>query len=97
MVVLGSHWFRATGVDPASLTLGDENGLDTPIARSKSKPVSKLTDLNRDGFTDLVAEFTKRDLVANGDLAVGTRTLILLGRTRDGGHVRGADVAQVGP
>jgi hypothetical protein len=41
IAVLGSRWFRAIGVDPASLTLGDEDGLDTPIAPSKSKPLAK--------------------------------------------------------
>jgi uncharacterized membrane protein len=94
VAVLGSRWFRATDVDPASLTLGNDDGLDTPVAMKKGVPVAKLTDVNRDGFLDLVADFDEGALLNNGDLALGTQTLVLLGGTKTGAHVRGTDVAR---
>jgi len=93
VAILGSRWFRATDVDPASLTLGNDDGLDTPVAMKKGAPSAKLTDVNRDGFLDLVADFDEGALMNNGDLVVGTQTLVLLGRTKTGAHVRGTDVA----
>jgi hypothetical protein len=97
VAILGSRWFRAADVTPASLTLGDDDGLDTPVARKKSAPLARLTDVNRDGFPDLVAEFDKRQLRNNGDLAAGAQTLFLLGRMQSGTHLRGADVVAVAP
>jgi uncharacterized membrane protein len=93
VAILGSRWFRATDVDPASLTLGNDDGLDTPISMKKGVPVAKLTDVNRDGFVDVVADFDEGALMNNGDLALGGQTLVLLGRTKTGVHVRGTDVA----
>jgi hypothetical protein len=93
VAILGSRWFRATDVDPASLTLGNDDGLDTPVALKKGAPVAKLTDVNRDGYVDLVADFDEGALMNNGDLALGAQTLVLLGRTKTGTHVRGTDVA----
>jgi uncharacterized membrane protein len=94
VAVLGSRWFRAADVDPASLTFGNDDGLDTPVSMKKGVPVAKLTDVNRDGFLDLVADFDEGALMSNGDLVVGTQTLVLLGRTKTGAYVRGTDVAR---
>jgi len=95
VALLGSRWFRAGDVDPATLTLGNDDGLDTRVSSKKGVPVAKLTDVNRDGFVDLVVDFDEGALLNNGDLAVGTQTLVLLGSTRNGAHVRGTDVASV--
>ncbi len=95
VAILGSRWFRATDVNPATLTLGNDDGVETPVARRSSGYNVKLADINKDGLTDLVAEFDKRQLMNNGDLPLDATTLVLLGRMGDGGHIRGVDAAQV--
>jgi uncharacterized membrane protein len=94
VAVLGSRWFRAADVDPASLTLGDELGAETQVSLRRAVPITKLTDVNRDGFGDLVAEFNVRTLMDIGDLGALTSSLVLNGRFRSGRAVRGADVVQ---
>ncbi|MGH7628877.1 MAG: hypothetical protein ACREOF_05730 [Gemmatimonadales bacterium] len=79
---------------PASLTLGGDDGLETPVARRKTGPIAKLTDVNRDGFVDLVADFDERAMMNNGELAAGISPLVLLGRLKEGKHIRGTDVIQ---
>lgn len=95
VALLGSRWFRAADVDPASLTLGNDDGQDTPVARKKNVPMAKLTDVNRDGLPDVVVEFNMLELMNRGDLPLGNPVLVLLGALRDGTHLRGADVALV--
>jgi uncharacterized membrane protein len=89
--LLGSPWFHAGDIDPASLTLGNDNGNETPIVRKKGTPAARLTDVNRDGQLDLVAEFDKQAMTKNGDLVSGSQVLIVQGRLRDGTRIRGAD------
>jgi uncharacterized membrane protein len=94
--ILGSPWFQAAKVDPASLTLGNDDGQDTSIDQNrKLVPAATLVDANRDGYLDLVADFDGQRMAANGDLALGTQTPVLLGRLKDGNHIRGTDVVQV--
>ena len=95
VAILSNPWFNATNVDPASLTLGNDDGLDTPIARKKkTTPMSTIVDLDRDGDPDLVAEFEEKTLMSTGDLTAASTSLTLLGRLRNGKHIRG--VAAVG-
>jgi hypothetical protein len=96
-VILGSRWFRAADVDPATLTLGNDDGVDAPSLADKRGRFPLPSDVNRDGFPDLTIQFDKAALIRNGDIAVGDRTLVLLGRTKDGKPVRGTDVVHVGP
>jgi hypothetical protein len=84
VAILGSRWFRVADVDPASLRLGNDDGLDTPVAGRPSGLFAKLTDENHDGFPDRLAEFDKREMVRNGNLAAGTPTMVLLGRLKNG-------------
>ena len=88
---MGSPWFHAGDIDPNTLTLGNDNGTETPIARKKNSPVAKLTDVNRDGDLDLVVEFPKQAMTKTGDLVAGSQVLVVQGRLRDGTRVRGAD------
>jgi uncharacterized membrane protein len=89
--LLGSPWFHAADIDPNSLTLGNDNGTETPIARKKTSPVARLTDVNRDGNLDLVVEFPKQTMTRTGDLVTGSQVLVLQGRLRDGTRLRAAD------
>jgi len=89
--LLGSQWFNVGDIDPASLTLGNDNGAETAIARKRGSPVARFLDVNRDGFLDLVAEFDKQAMAKSGDLVLGSQVLIVQGRLRDGTRLRGAD------
>jgi hypothetical protein len=72
------RFFDVQGVDVNSLTLGDDVGRETPVARaSGGGPLVRILDVNHDGFDDLVAEFAVPELVTNGDLALGVRQLHL--------------------
>jgi hypothetical protein len=90
LTIFGSHWFRTADIDPATLTLGNDDGLETAATRKKGKPVARSTDANGDGFMDLVVEFDERELVDHSDLVAGQALVYLLGRFRDGTHIRGA-------
>jgi len=83
-------------VNPASLTLGDEDARDTPVSQSnKSQPISVFKDVNGDGRVDLVVTFDLAALVQNGDLTASTTRLVLLGARKDGRPVRGRDAVVV--
>ncbi len=94
-MVLTTPYFNAANVDQASLTLGNDDGNETPIAgKKKLTPAATLTDVDRDGDRDLVAEFEESRLLANGDLTPASTRLFLLGRLRSGGHLRGSDAVR---
>ena len=104
VAILGTATFDATTVDPATITLGNESGVDTPVARSSTGTlvVNAPFDINGDGRPDLVVHFYIADLKANGDLnmtAGTTQTLVLRGKTKspDGRSVRGADQIAITP
>lgn len=94
VVVHGNPWFNAVNVDPATLTLGDDDGNDTFVSRKKGVPQASLKDVDGDGDTDLVLAFSEDALVQNGDLSAATTELTLLGDRMDGRRIRGlAEVA----
>ena len=104
VAILSSADFDATTVDPATITLGNEGGTDTPVARSSTGTlvVNAPFDINGDGRLDLVVHFYVTDLQANGDLnmtAGTTQTLILRGKTKnpDTRSVRGTDQIAITP
>jgi uncharacterized membrane protein len=98
VAILGSRWLQVAGIDPLTLTLGNDDGQETAVAsKKKNVPAVTLVDVNRDGRTDLLAEFEESGLMSNQDLVLGTTTVVLLGRFRDGAHLRGADLIQAVP
>ena len=90
VTIFGSRWLRTADLDPATLTLGNDDGLETAGMRKKGQPVVRSTDANGDGFADLVVDFDERTLMNQHDLVAGQELVYLLGRFRDGTHVRGA-------
>ena len=96
VTVLGSRWFDAAQIDARTVTVGNEDGTDTPVTRKKNgQPTATLRDVNRDGYADLALEFDKKQMTNNGDLGVSTTQLVLLGTRLDGRRVRGVDKVTV--
>ena len=98
VAVLSTDAFDATTLDPAAITLGDNDGADTPVATRRNGTLfASLEDVNEDGLLDLVLHFEVQALVANGDLDAGTTFLVLNGATSDGGPLRAADAVRIVP
>lgn len=94
--IFSTPWFDAASVLPASITLGDENGVDTPVAvKHNGAPEATVGDVDGDGDVDLTVKFDKQALIANGDLALGTEMLVLRGALATGRRVRGRDRVSV--
>jgi hypothetical protein len=99
VAVLSSADFDATQIDPATVTLGDEVGSDTPVAqRPNGRYYAEVEDVNGDGLPDVVFRFRVPELVANGDLSEGTTSLVLRGFLGDGcTNFRGEQTVRVVP
>lgn len=99
VAVLSTPTFDATKADPSKITLGDEIGTDTPVAKqNKGTYQAKFEDVNKDGRLDLVVLFDNPTLVLNGDVNAGTSTLVLRGFLNDGcTNFRGVDNVKVVP
>ena len=98
VLIFGTADFDATTVDATTLTLGNDDGNDTPVARSSTGTllVNPPLDMNNDGRLDLLVHFSTAELTQRGDLimTVGmTQTLVLRGQTRspDNRHVTGSE------
>jgi hypothetical protein len=95
VAVLSESGFDATTIDIASITLGDDTGTDTPVAKqNKNTFMAAHKDVDGDGDLDLVLQFDVQALVSNGDLTASTTQLVLKG-TAGGNAVRGADAVAV--
>jgi len=98
VAILSSVGFDASLVDPATATLGDEDGADTPVARRRNGSLfASLEDANDDGRPDLLLHFSRSELIGNGDLTTDVTSLILLAELVDGRHARGEDAVRVIP
>jgi probable HAF family extracellular repeat protein len=96
VAILTTRYFDAAQVDPATVTLGNEDASDTPVIRTgNGKPSAQLKDVNKDGYPDLVLDFDKAQMVRNGDLTAATKQLVLLGTRKDGRKIRGVDAVSV--
>jgi hypothetical protein len=98
VAVLSNPWFNAQSVNTASLTLGDEQGSDTPAIRDRrGKVAATYRDVDRDGDLDLVIDFDTSEMLTRGDLATSTTKLVLLGKRNDGRALRAVEPATVVP
>lgn len=78
VALLGSEELDVTTVDLESLTLGDGEEEDTPVARDGGdRPMARIVDVNGDGFDDVMAHFNVGVMVENGDLTWETTELVL--------------------
>lgn len=98
VAILSTPDFVAADVDPATVTLGDDDADDVSVAtRPNGGLFTDLEDVDDDGDLDLVLWFEVRALVDGGDLDTSTTELVLKGETFDGTPIRGSDgVALVG-
>jgi hypothetical protein len=98
VAILGTETRNAADIDVASLTLGNEDGDDTPVAtRNHGTLRAGMEDVNNDGRRDLVVHFERAALMARGDLTTSTTELVLLGKLTDGTAIRGVDAVRVIP
>jgi hypothetical protein len=80
LAVVSSATFDATLIDPATVTLGNEQGTDTRLARNADGSFKIfLADVSGDGRKDFYAYVNTAELKANGDLTLATKTLTVLG------------------
>ncbi len=79
VALLSSATFDATTVDVASIRLGNESGVETPVATLKGKYLARSEDANGDGLLDLVLQFRIPDLINNGDLTSSSTMLAIRG------------------
>ena len=98
MAILTTDDFDAADVDPATVTLGNDDGNDTSVAtRKKGSLKASLEDVDDDGDLDLILHFDTQALVGNGDLDANTTELILNGETTGGQAIQGSDSVNIVP
>lgn len=96
VAVLTTADFDAADVDPATVTLGDRDGDDTPVAtRRNGSLMASFEDVDADGDDDLVLHFDVQALVDNGDLTADSEELILRGLSTGGELLRGLDDVRI--
>ena len=98
VAILTTASFDAADVDARSVTLGDDDGNDTPVATRKNGSLrANLEDVDGDGDLDMILHFDTQALVANGDLTTGTTALILNGKNLAGTPIKGSDAVNIVP
>jgi len=98
VAILTTGSFDAASVDVSQVTLGDDVGSETPVAkRNNGTWMADLADADGDGDLDLVLHFRTQALVQNGDLTAGSTSLVLNGRTTGGQRIQGSDSVRIVP
>lgn len=96
VAVLSDEEFDVTTVDPTSVTLGNDNGAETPIIVKKNGTLMySFEDVDGDGDVDMMMHFEIQDLIANGDLSKVIEKLTFNALNLDGTQLKGEDVVTV--
>jgi N-acetylneuraminic acid mutarotase len=107
VAILGSATFDPMTVDPTTVTLAGAH----VATRGRGAPMTGQSDVNGDGYPDLLLYFRTQDLTAlqqmdsrlrgNDGTAVGTLPLqveaVLYGTTYSGQRIRGSDTVRIVP
>ncbi len=101
VAILSSATFDASTLDVSSIRLGDEQGIDKPVALQKGRYQTRLVDVNGDGLLDNVLSFSVPALVANGDMQATSTALVIRGSQGTSGgscvNFRGSDAIVIVP
>jgi VCBS repeat-containing protein len=96
--ILSSATFDASQVDPATVTLGNEQGTDTPLNKTSTGTWKfVMTDVNGDFRPDFYGYVSKAAIKTNGDLTLSTTSLTVLAGLKAPSTqlVRGTDMVKV--
>jgi serine protease len=99
VTVFSRGGFDAASILAAGATLGNGVGAEAPLARRvNGTPYADLTDVDRDGRADLVLQFERTRLIANGDVNSAATQLVFQAGLKDGCvQVRGTAPIKVVP
>ncbi len=99
VTVFSRGGFDAASIVAAGATLGNGTGAEAPVARrNNGAPYADLTDVDRDGRADLVLQFERTTLIANGDVSSAATQLVFQAGLKDGCvQVRGTAAIKVVP
>lgn len=98
VAILTTVDFDAADVDPSTVTLGNDDGNDTPVAtRRNGSLMASLEDVDGDADLDLILHFATQALVGNGDLDGSTTYLVVNGETTEGTPIGGSDAVRIVP
>jgi hypothetical protein len=96
VAILTTDEFDAATVNAATITIGDGEGDETPVAARKNGTLTaELEDVDDDGDLDMILHFETQAIVAAGDLHEGTTSLIVNGFTTDDVALAGTDAVRV--
>lgn len=96
VAILTTDEFDASTVDAVTITIGDGEGAETPVAARKNGTLmAELEDVDDDGDLDMILHFETQAIVAGGDLHEGTTSLIVNGFTLDDVALTGTDAVRV--
>ncbi|MGD0922963.1 MAG: hypothetical protein ABSA70_14560 [Terriglobia bacterium] len=87
VAILGSATFDPTTVDPATVTLAGA----PVVTRPNGVPMTSISDVNGDGYLDLLLHFRTQDL----QLTRTSTEAVLYGETFSGQRIRGADAVRI--
>jgi PKD repeat protein len=99
VTVFSRGGFDAASIVAAGATLGNGIGAEAAVARrNNGTPYADLIDVDRDGRADLVLQFERKTLIANGDVNSAATQLVFQAGLKDGCvQVRGAAPIKVVP
>lgn len=98
VAVLTTANFDAADVDPTPVTLGNDDGNDTPVAVKRDSSLhASLEDVDLDGDVDLILHFDVQVMGANNDPDSTTTELNLNGMTWSAAGICGSDIISLVP
>jgi probable HAF family extracellular repeat protein len=97
VALLSTTTYDARLASPASTVITNGSGSGTRLRGTTVGRDYEHTDADGDGRVDLVLYYYKADMVASGDLTVGTTNLVLLANDTTGRETRGENAVTVKP